>query len=394
MVGPDPQVPIPFFPNEHGVTDLHTDDEGDADVESDAGPPADYVYLPPERSALRRTLYLVGTALGIILIVVAVGGWWTLRQVNPSGAPGDAVVLTVPTGSSTAQIGTLLENQGIITNAGVFQYYVKFKGAGPFKAGDYDGLYRNDSMDNVIKRLRKDPLPPVTRPIVIQEGLWLSEVKAKILLTFPEMNAAELDTALTTVRSKYQPDGVTSLEGMLFPATYEVEKGDEVDEQKLVQQMVTKFDQVADGVGLDQAQAKIGVSPYDVIKIASMVELEAKLPEDRPKIARVLDNRLAAGMPLGVDATIEYALQQRVASLTASQLRVDSPYNTRLNPGLPPTPIGGAGKASLDAALNPAPGDWLYYVLADKNGAHYFTANYNDFLKAKKRAQQQGLLGP
>jgi UPF0755 protein len=381
------------------VTDLHPDDHEAESV--DALPnssaideqAADYVYLPPERSALRRVVYLIGTGLGIALILVMVSGWWVLRQVNPSGTPGDAVVLTVPTGSSTAQIGTLLANQGIITSADVFQYYVKFKGAGPFKAGDYDGMYRNDSMDNVINRLRKGPLPPVTRPIVIQEGLWLAEVKAKILLTFPEMNAAELDTALTTVRSKYQPDGVTSLEGLLFPATYQVEKGDEVDEQKLVQQMVSKFDEVGDSIGVDQAQPKVGFSPYEVIEVASMVELEAKLPEDRPKIARVLYNRLAAGMPLGLDATVEYALQQRTASLTASQLKIDSPYNTRAKAGLPPTPIGGAGRSSLEAALSPAPGDWIYYVLADQSGAHYFTADYNDFLKAKRRAQQQGLLG-
>jgi UPF0755 protein len=377
------------------VTDLHTDDEEAESVDDapTAEPDADYVYLPPERSTLRRAVYLIGTVLGFLLIVGMVGGWWVLRQVNPSGASGDAVVLTVPTGSSTAQIGTLLENQGVIGNAAVFQYYVKFKGAESFKAGDYDGLYRNDSMDNVVNRLRKGPLPPVTRPLVIPEGLWLAEIKAKILQTFPEMNAAELDTALTTVRSKYQPDGVTSLEGLLFPATYDVAKGDEVDEQKLVQQMVTKFDQVADSVGLDQSQQKLGYSPYDVAKIASMVEREAKLPEDRPKIARVLYNRFAAGMPFGLDTTVEYALQQHLPTITASQLRTDSPYNTRLYPGFTPTPISSPGKASLEAALNPEPGDWVYFILADKSGAQYFTADYNDFLKAKKRAQQLGLLG-
>ena len=316
-------------------------DEGDGD----------YVYLPPERSVLRRAIYAVAGVAAVLVAVLALGGWWVSRQLDPPGGPGDPVTLTIPTGSSTTQIGTLLENKGIISSAVVFQYYVKFKDAGPFKAGEYDGLTLNDSMSNVVNRLKKGPLPPVTRTITIPEGLWLSDIRAKILETFPEMDPTELDTALASVRSKYQPDGVTSLEGLLFPATYEVSKGDEVDEQKLVQQMVTKFDEVGDSVGLDQAQQKVGYSPYDVVKIASMIELEAKLPEDRPKIARVLYNRLAAGMPLGIDATVEYALQQHVASLTTSQLKTDSPFNTRAHAGLPPTPIG----SPITAASRVAP---------------------------------------
>jgi len=387
------------------VTDIDTENDG-ADWPSSGGDQPDddgdfpgtgddgtYVYLPPEHSTLRRVVYGGGIVLGVLFVLVALGGWWVKGQLDPSGPPGDAVVLTVPTGSTTAQIGTLLENQGVISNATVFEYYVKYKNAGPFKAGDYDGLYRNDRMDHVINRLKKGPLPPATRQLVIPEGLWLVEIKAKILQTFPEMNAAELDAALTTVRSKYQPDGVTSLEGLLFPATYQVEKGDEVDEQKLVQQMVSTFDAEGDKIGLDQAQQKTGYSPYDVIKIASMVESEAKVPADRPKIARVIYNRLAAGMPLGIDSTVEYAIQTRVPSLTVSQLKTKSPYNTRLNAGLPPGPVGAPGESSLLAALNPEPGDWMYYVLASPDGSHYFTNSYNDFLKAKARAQQQGLLG-
>ncbi|MGZ4684052.1 MAG: endolytic transglycosylase MltG [Acidimicrobiales bacterium] len=353
----------------------------------------DYVYLPPEHSMLRRAIYAVAGVLAVIIAVTALGGWWVLRQIDPPGGPGEAVTLTIPTGSSTSQIGTLLENKGVITSAVVFQYYVKFKDAGPFKAGDYDGLTLNDSMSNVVNRLKKGPLPPVTRTITIPEGLWVSDIRAKILETFPEMDPAELDTALATVRSKYQPDGVTSLEGLLFPATYEVSKGDEVDEQKLVQQMVSKFEEVGDSIGLDQAQDKVGLSPYQVITMASMIEREAKLPDDRPKIARVIHNRLSADQRLEIDASLEYALGVKGAPLTASQLKSDSPYNLRKVAGLPPTPIGAPGQSSLEAALTPADGDWLYYVLADATGAHYFTADYNDFLDAKKKAQREGLLG-
>ena len=350
-----PRAPTDETADAGPAADVPTDDLDEQVVEVvDDG---DYVYLPPERSMLRRAIYATAGIVAVLLAVLALGGWWVLRQIDPPGGPGEAVTLTVPTGSSTTQIGTLLENKGIISSAVVFQYYVKFKDAGPFKAGEYDGLTLNDSMSNVVERLKKGPLPPVTRTITIPEGLWVSDIKAKILETFPEMDPAELDTALASVRSKYQPDDVTSLEGLLFPATYEVSKGDEVDEQKLVQQMVSK------------------------------------MPEDRPKIARVIYNRLAADQRLEIDASLEYALGVKGAALTASQLKTDSPYNLRKVAGLPPTPIGAAGQSSLEAALNPTDGDWLYYVLADANGAHYFTADYNDFLKAKKRAQQQGLLG-
>ena len=370
--------------------------ETDGSPVAPLGLPSDdeeYVYLPPEHSTLRRAVYTLGAVVAAVVVLLALGGWWVLTQINPSGSPGDPVTLVVPTGSSTAQIGTLLQDKGIVSSAAVFQYYVKFRGAGPFKAGEYDGLYENDSMGNVVSRLKKGPLAPRTRSLPIPEGLTLAEVKAKILEVFPEMNATELDTAMATVRSKYQPADSTNLEGLLFPATYEVLESDAVDEQKLVQQMVTKFDQVGDSIGLDQAQAKAGLSPYQAVIAASLIEREAKVAGDRPKISRVIANRLAANQRLEIDASLEYALGVRGKALNASQLKTDSPFNLRKVAGLPPTPIASPGQASLEAALNPEAGPWLYYVLANTNGSHYFTADYNDFLRAKRVAQQQGLLG-
>ncbi|HEY5154980.1 MAG TPA: endolytic transglycosylase MltG [Acidimicrobiales bacterium] len=367
--------------------------DGPDQVPADGSADDDYVYLPPEHSIMRRVLYTVGGIAVVVVVLLALGGWWVLRQVNPSGGPGEAVTLVVPTGSSTAQIGTLLQDKGVISSAAVFQYYVKFRGAGPFKAGEYDGLHQNDAMSDVVTRLKKGPLAPRTRELAIPEGFTLAEIRAKILEVFPEMNAAELDTALKTVRSKYQPADSTNLEGLLFPATYQVLESDAVDEQKVVQQMVTKFDQVGDTIGLDQAQAKVGMSPYQAVIAASLIEREAKVAGDRPKIARVITNRLAAKQRLEIDAALEYALGVRGQALNASQLKTDSPFNLRKVAGLPPTPIASPGQASLEAVLNPEPGPWLYYVLANADGSHYFTADYNDFLRAKKVAQQQGLLG-
>jgi UPF0755 protein len=128
--------------------------------------------------------------------------------------------------------------------------------------------------------------------------------------------------------------------------------------------------------------------------VASLVEAEAKIDDDRAKIARVIYNRLEQGIPLGIDATFYYHLgpDRKGTSLRVSDLEEDSPYNTRENAGLVPTPIAAPGRASLEAAMNPEPGDWLYYVLADAEGHHAFTSDYNQFLRDKRAAEQNGLI--
>ena len=168
---------------------------------------------------------------------------------------------------------------------------------------------------------------------------------------------------------------------------------DVANPQKLVAQMVTKFDQEADSLNLSAQAKALGFTPYQVLTVASMVEEEAKVPGDRPKIARVLYNRLAKGMSLGVDATVEYAIGQRVVNLTKSQLATASPYNTRPARRLAPDPHQLAGPLLPDAALSPTPGDWLYYVLAAPDGSQYFTASYADFQRATAKARAEGLFG-
>ena len=336
---------------------------------------------------------VIATIVGVLVLGLVLGGVWVARQVNPPNAPGRAVTVSIPDGSSDSQIASVLAAHGVVTNADVFRYYVKLTSAGPFKAGLYDRLHTPEAMADVVKRLNQAALPPPTRTIVIPEGLWLSEVRAKILHTYPEMKPADLDKALATVHSKYQPAGSTNLEGYLFPATYQVLLTDVGNPQKLVAQMVTKFDEEADSVGLSAGAQKLGLTPYQVLTVASMVEEEAKVPGDRPKIARVILNRLGRGMTLGLDTTVEYALQQRILNITNTQLATPSPYNTRVHPGLPPTPISSPGRASLEAALNPTPGDWLYFVLAAKDGSQYFTSSYSDFQRATAKGRAEGLFG-
>jgi UPF0755 protein len=378
-----------------GRSEAQGPDLDDVEVDEAAAEDA-YVYLPPESSLARRVLTVVGGIALFFVVILGLGGFWVMKQINP-GAAGEEVVVTVPPGSTTAQIANLLERESVITNATVFQYYARWRDAGPFEAGVYDGLHKSSSMGDVIDRLEQGPLPPQYTELAIPEGYWVSDISAAILQTFPQMNDVELTTALSTVRSKFQPEGSTNLEGLLFPATYRVEEGDELDEQKLVRQMTEAFDAVADELGLSdtsQASEAAGrqLTPYEVVIVASMIEEEAKIPEERPMVARVVYNRLRQGMMLGIDATVLYAIGEQKEELTRSDLNVDSPYNTRRYSGLPPTPIASPGRASLEAALHPADGPWLYYVIEDADGRHFFTESSSEFERARQRAQQAGLL--
>jgi len=175
------------------------------------------------------------------------------------------------------------------------------------------------------------------------------------------------------------------LEGFLFPATYDFLT--RTTSKQLVRAQLKAFRESWAKVNLSYARSK-NLTPYDVLTIASLVEKEALAPDERPKIARVIYNRLHAHMNLGIDATTRYGLHvPGTKSLTESELNSSNPYNTR-NPhvlGLPPTPIANPGLASIQAAAHPAAGDWLYFVRKPDRVHHYFTANYNDFLKHEQQ---------
>ena len=170
-----------------------------------------------------------------------------------------------------------------------------------------------------------------------------------------------------------------SLEGFLFPALYEFTQASSARE--LVSDQLRAFRQRFESVDMRYARTK-NLTPYDILIIASMIEKETAVPRERRLVAAVIYNRLRNRMPLGIDATIRYGLDiPGTESLTKEALRSDSPYNTRLRPGLPPTPIANPGLASLRAAANPARNvDYLYYVRKPNSLAHYFTANESDFL--------------
>jgi UPF0755 protein len=241
------------------------------------------------------------------------------------------------------------------------------------------------SIDAVLDLLAKGP--STGAPFTIPEGWTVAQIAAKLAAT-DQFTKAEVDQALQSkdLIVNYRPKGVTSLEGLLFPDTYGIEPGDTAE--GVLQDMLNQLEIVLSRYQLSTAPQKL--DPYQVLIVASMVEREAKVDADRPKIAAVIYNRLAAGKNLEVDATVQYAVGH--ARLTARDLKFPSPYNTYVHAGLPPTPIASPGEAAIRAALQPADGDWIYYVLASKQGEHAFTSSYQEFLQLKARAKAKGLL--
>jgi UPF0755 protein len=243
---------------------------------------------------------------------------------------------------------------------------------------------------DAVDTLRAGPVKPAEAKLVLPPGLTLSQFAGRVG-ELPGHNKDAFIAALqsTAVRSKYQPGEVTSLEGLLFPDAYVVKKG-ETDEQ-ILSRLVAAFDQQADGAGVATGNTS-GLNPYQTVIVASLIEREAKLDEDRPLIAAVIRNRLLAGMPLQIDATVCYAKGGCDKAPTKADLVIDSPYNTYKILGLPPTPISTVSVQSMMAAAHPADAPYLYYVLADKNGKHKFATTEQEHNQNVEEARQKGLL--
>jgi UPF0755 protein len=234
------------------------------------------------------------------------------------------------------------------------------------------------------------PPPPKPFRIVFPEGFTRAQMASRITAVDriahrekgvrPLLNAKQYLrlTARSKLPGSFAGDRrARSLEGFLFPATYDFLR--KTTTKQLVQQQLVAFRRNWSKVNLSYARSK-NLTPYDVLIIASMVEKEALAPDDRPKIAAVIYNRLHAGMPLGIDATIRYALNvPGTEPLHESQLANPTPYNTRLHAGLPPGPIANPGLASMQAAAHPTHANWLYFVRKPDKIHHFFTASYTAF---------------
>lgn len=349
------------------------------------------------RSALRP--------LVIVAVVAAVGlvTWWGATGLAEwasglGGGPdativaGQEVVVVVPEGSTARSIAGLLEDEGVIA-ASEFDQAVRERSAGAqLKAGEYT-LVSGSSADVIIDALVSGPVIETYR-LTIPEGLRVDEILDVIVRESPiersELESALLSGAVTS--SLLQDTDEASLrdwEGLLFPDTYEFfDDATAADVLGLLADTMEQRVAAVDWSGLEEA----GFTVYEGIIMASLIESEAAIDEDRPLIASVIANRMEIGMRLQIDATVLYALDRRGGAVTLDDLQVDSPWNTYRVDGLPPTPIGAPGVASLEAAADPAESDYLYYVLTSADGSHSFTVDYDEFLALKDQAKADGVI--
>ena len=361
---------------------------------SASGAPSYRRPRPDRRTGRRRHPVLVALALIVVLIVVVVGGGllYAEQQINPGGKPGPLVSVVIPAGATTRQIGSDLASAGVIHNGTIFAYYVKVTGDGPLLPGTYQ-LARNESYTSAINSLKNGP-KIITENLTIPEGYTLRQIAERVG-ALPHIGisaAAFLQAAQSgSVRSPYEPPGTNSLEGLLFPATYTVKAGESATD--LLYAMVGAFNDRANQIGLTAAAAKLGRTPYQVITVASIIEREAKIASDRGPVASAIYNRLRIGMKLGADSTQTYYLRLTDPTIepTPAQLDQPSPYNTRTNTGLPPTPISNPGLASLQAASAPPTTTYLYFVETNPDGKLSFASTNAGFDDLQRQCRAVGL---
>ena len=286
----------------------------EAQVDPDARPALDWPTDPWDASdqtgtveRLRRQTrpikWIVYTMMvvGIVGIIIAGAvGWWYLGQMNPEGAPGDVQSFTVLDDDDLESISERLLEQGLISDVGVFEWYVERNGGLEITPGYYE-IRPDDHVGNVLGRLRTPPGQTYTK-VTFPEGFTVARMAERLDSTIDRLTAADFLLAAQdpAIRSIWQPEGVTSLEGLLFPDTYQVSNAE--SEGQVIERMIALMERVGNQEDIVNAAAAQGRTPYEILIIASMIEREAGVAEDRAKIARVIYNRLFIQMPLAIDA--------------------------------------------------------------------------------------------
>jgi UPF0755 protein len=310
--------------------------------------------------------------------LVKAGGWLLDTSKSPATAPaadphGPAVTVVIPKGDDASAIAEVLQDRGVIDDAGRFGDYVNAQTEGSnFQAGTYT-FRAGTGYDAIIAKLNAGPTAGASR-LVVPEGYRITQIESAVagLGISRSAYAKAASAAVPPVGLGHH----VNMEGFMFPATYEIRPHESA--ATLVSQQLAAFRNAFSQVDMSYARSK-NLTRYDVLRIASMIEREARVPGDRAKVSAVIYNRLHQGMALGIDATILYHLGSWTATIHQSDLDDPEPYNTRKHDGLPPTPICNPGLAALQAAAHPAHTDYLYYVAVPGKSAQYFTNNYQDF---------------
>jgi UPF0755 protein len=384
--GPDDELPWPQ-PG-HGGSGAAVDDGLD-----DAATPADDDETRAERRAaraarVRRRRRLVAVIGGGLLVLVLAFTLWYQLESHALGPEGKQVVVTVREGEATNDVLDALSQKGVIGSSLAFRVSDFFHGTPTVLPGSY-AMHQNQTFAEVRALLAAGPN---IYPVDVRPGFTLHEVAQQVDSIPGHAPGGFAATANGgAVHSVFSPPGSNNLEGMLGTGSYLVLPGE--SDLTIVRLMVARFDRDAQAAGLSVASAAaLGMTPYQIITVASVVEKEGYTPTtNMPYVARVIYNRLARGIALQMDSTVLYSIGQDGGPVTAQDLKIQSPYNTYLSKGLPPTPICMPSTTALSAALHPPAGGWLYFVVVKKDGTEAFSDTFAGQLANEQLAKSRGL---
>jgi UPF0755 protein len=335
------------------------------------------------RPWLRRGVAIVALVLAAVVI------WFCIEVFQPFHGSGHGnVTVTIPPRAGAHQVGDLLARDGVVSSG--FFFYIRATLAGDrgkLLAGTYH-LKLGMSYGQALKALTTPPPAAKVTNVTIIPGDTRAQLNG--ILRAQGISGSYLaetrHSPLLNPVTYGAPATTPSLEGFLFPNTYQLRQP--VRLSGLIADQLKTFKQTFAGVNMSYARSR-HLTPYDVLIIASIVEKESATTHDDPLVASVIYNRLKDGIPLGMDSTTRYEFNDYTRPLTNSQLAARSPYNTRLNRGLPPTPISNPGLTAIEAAAHPAPTNYLYFVVKPcGNGSSVFSSSYTQFLADSARYQQ------
>jgi len=298
------------------------------------------------------------------------------------------IQIIIPTASTTTAIADILYEKGLIRHPLIFRYQVKTKEVGStLKAGEYT-LSTEMNLDTIINNLTKGVKNKNITRFTIPEGYEIRQTAHK--LSDEGIINKERFLELVSNKANFQEEYLflkelnenQSLEGFLFPSTYEIFL--DSTEEEIIGKMLGEFEKIYNKE-IKEKLAELNLSLNEAITLASIVEREGKVDEERPLMSAVFHNRIDQGMMLQSCATVQYILGERKENLTNEDTATPSPYNTYIHAGLPPAPIASPGEASLTAAVNPADVDYLFFVLTGADGTHTFNKTYEGHLKAKPK---------
>lgn len=363
-------------------------------VRMDTYRPARGISHSARRSKKKPLVLILGIFLAVLVIVAGIAALFVWSGIEGGSGNGEPVTVVIEPGSNISRIAEVLHEKGVITSTFYFKLAAKLhESDAKLKPGEY-ALETDMPHEDLLAVLEQGFKADSVR-VMIREGLT-TEQTAQVVSESTGLSADEfVEQAKAShyleefpfLKGAYED----SLEGFLFPETYDFALDASVDD--VITRMLREYESTWDG--LDNASGKAAernLSQYEVMTVAALIEKETKIPEERELVSSVIYNRLNMGMKLQLCSSVQFLLpdgdQRNKLRLTNADIAIESPFNTYINEGLPPRPIANPGKAAIIAALHPSDDDYIYFVLTGKDGSQTFAANQADFARAKAKSKE------